>query len=301
MVPHSATVIALRGNGPVRLAPGTRLNGIFEIDGFIAAGGMAEVYRAHTVETGDRVAIKVIKPDIAQDRSLMGLLRKEAATLSKIAHDAVVRYFLFSVDPDLACPYLVMELVEGPSLADFLKDGPLSLASVRVLQERIGAGLDAVHRLGITHRDISPDNIILPRSDPGKAKLIDFGIARSSFGDGTIIAQRFAGKLNFASPEHVGLHGGVVTPKSDVYAFGLTLAAALLGAPLDMGGTQLNMVRRRQSVPDLSGIDPKIRGVIARMLQPDPDDRPDMVADPAAAGPARSSGSADAPGSRRRW
>lgn len=302
MIPSSATVVSLRPSRPFPLPPGTKLNGIFEIESFIATGGTAEVYRARTIEAGDKIAIKFIRPEIAKDQTLMGLLRKEAATLSKISHDAVVRHFLFSVDPELACPYLAMELVEGPSLADILKDGPLSLASVRVLQERIGAGLDLVHRLGITHRDISPDNIILPRSDPGLAKLIDFGIARSGFGDGTIIAERFAGKLNFASPEHVGLHGGVVSSKSDIYSFGLTLAAALLGSPIDMGGTQVNMVRQRQAVPDLSKIDPQIRKSLARMLQPDPNDRPDTIADLMEGGseaPVRHSASPEPPSWRR--
>ncbi len=172
-----------------------------------------------------------------------------------------------------------MELVEGPSLADLIKDGPLSLEAVTVLLKRIGAGLDAVHRLGITHRDVSPDNIILPRSDPGRAKLIDFGIARNPNGTETIIADRFAGKLNFASPEHFGLNGGHVTPKSDVYSFGLTLAAALTGTPLDLGSTQVEMLRCRQTVPDLGRIDPRIRKILARMLQPDPSERPDTISE----------------------
>ncbi|MGV7032781.1 bifunctional serine/threonine-protein kinase/formylglycine-generating enzyme family protein [Methylobacterium symbioticum] len=273
------TVVPLHPIDSVFLPKGTRLNGIFEIEEMIGQGGMAQVYRARTLEADDAVAIKVVKPEIARDQSLMGLLRKEAQTLSKISHEAIVKHLLFSVDPQLGRPYLAMELVRGPSLADLIKDGPLSVEAVFVLLNRIGSGLDVAHRLGITHRDISPDNIILPRSDPGRAKLIDFGIARNLNEDETIIADRFAGKLKFASPEHLGLNGGKVTPKSDIYSFGLTLAAALIGAPLDLGGTQVEMIRRRQSVPDLGKIDPRIRKILLRMLQPDPAERPDTIAD----------------------
>lgn len=273
------TVVPLYASNPSLLPTGMRLNGIFEIEKLIGEGGMGQVYRARALEAQDIVAVKVIKAEVARDQSLMGLLRKEASTLSRISHEAIVKHLLFSLDPQLGRPYLVMEYVEGPSLADLIDDGPMSVEAVMILLNRIGAGLDAAHRLGITHRDISPDNIILPRSDPGRAKLIDFGIARDHHGNETIIADRFAGKFKFASPEHLGLHGGKVNPKSDIYSFGLTLAAALIGAPLDLGGTQVEMLRCRQTVPDLSKVDPRIRKILARMLQPEPVDRPDTIAE----------------------
>jgi len=97
-----------------------------------------------------------------------------------------------------------------------------------------------------------------------------------------VIGEDFAGKSNFASPEQIGLYGGAVTAKSDIYSLGLTLAAALLGAPIKMSGTPADLVLMRQKVPDLSGIDPEIRPLLERMLQPDPANRPASMAEVAA-------------------
>src|SRR4030088_1312291 len=156
------------------VAPGTRLNGIYEIDQMIGAGGMGEVYKCHEIQTGA----------------------------------AVVRYFLFSVEPALQRPYLAMEFVDGRSLSDILAEGPLTFEALVKLMRRIASGLQAAHDRGIIHRDVSPDNIIVPLGDVTRAKIIDFGIARSTqLGDKTIIGSGFAGKANYVSPEQVGLYG----------------------------------------------------------------------------------------------
>ncbi|NNM72070.1 SUMF1/EgtB/PvdO family nonheme iron enzyme [Enterovirga aerilata] len=266
-----------------QIRPGTRLNGIYEIDALIATGGMGEVYSGRAIETGIKVAIKMVRSDLTENETVLALFRKEAAALHNLQHEAVVRYYVFTTDPELQCPYLAMEFVEGQSLSTLVAQGPLPLASVRILQRRIGSALAAAHRAGIVHRDISPDNIILPEGDASRAKLIDFGIARSAFGGGTVIGDRFAGKANYASPEQVGLYGGVTGPKADIYSFGLTLTAAILGEPLNMGGTQLEVVRKRQVLPpDLRRVDPSFRPLLAKMLQPKPDDRPASMAEVAA-------------------
>ncbi len=108
------------------------------------------------------------------------------------------------------------------------------------------------------HRDISPDNIILPGDDVRNAKVIDF--RHRAFGarrtEVSIIGGRFAGKYNYASPEQFGLAGGEVTFKSDIYSFGLVLAAALRGRPIDMSGSEVEAIAKRRVAPDLSDIDP---------------------------------------------
>src|SRR5215831_4129288 len=261
-----------------RLAPGTRLNGIFEIDQRIASGGMGEIYRGHAIETGDAVAIKVMRTDLADNAMALALFRKEASALHYIHHEAIVRYYIFSNDPGTGRHYLAMEFVDGQPLSELLRRGPLGFEAVRVLQERLAAGLNAAHQHGIVHRDLSPDNVLITGGDLAKAKIIDFGIARSTRGgDGTIIGSGFAGKYNYVSPEQLGLFGGDVTTKSDIYSLGLVLAECLAGRPIDMGGTQFEVLEKRRVVPDLRAVDPRFRPLLEKMLQPNPADRPDSM------------------------
>ena len=260
------------------VSAGTRLNGIYEIDHMIGVGGMGEIYKSHEIQTGTAVAIKMLLPEMGENEAALALFRKEASALHYLMHDAIVRYFVFTVEPVLQRPYLAMEFVDGRSLADILDEGPLTLEALLRLMRRVASGLNAAHERGIIHRDVSPDNIIVPQGDVARAKIIDFGIARSTqIGDATIIGSGFAGKHNYVSPEQIGLFGGNVTAKSDIYSFGLVLFYALTGQKLDMGGTQFQLVEKRRRVPDLGAVDARIRPLLEKMLQPDPDDRPTMA------------------------
>src|SRR5829696_444629 len=244
-----------RGRSRGVVGPGTRLNGIYEIERLIGVGGMGEVYKGRAIQTGDAVAIKTIRPEMAENEAALALFRKEAAALHNLAHDAIVRYYVFSVDPEIGSPYLAMEYVDGEPLSEVLKLGALDFEAVRVLQRRLAGGLQAAHELGIIHRDISPDNVILPAGHVGRAKIIDFGIARSTLlGDVTVIGGGFAGKYGYVSPEQLGLYGGEVKARSDIYSLGLVLAHAMSGRAFDMGGNQLEVVEKRRRVPDLTSI-----------------------------------------------
>ncbi|AZO25457.1 serine/threonine protein kinase [Mesorhizobium sp. M1E.F.Ca.ET.045.02.1.1] len=259
---------------------GTQLSGIYELDERIASGGMGEVYRGHNIQTGDHVAIKIVLPEFARDQTILSLFRKEASILNHLSHDAVVRYHVFTIDPGIGRPYLAMEFVDGQSLFDVMRRGPMPTPDVRRLCHRLASGLSAVHQAGAVHRDLSPDNIILPGGRVERAKIIDFGIARSAnVGGETLIGGKFAGKYNYVSPEQLGLFGGEVSEQSDIYSLGLVLAAALRGKPLDMSGSQFEVVEKRRTVPDLSDIDPDFRALIEAMLQPDPQDRPASMAE----------------------
>src|SRR6516164_6560072 len=101
--------------------PGTRLNGLYEIEKLIAQGGMGEVYRGFNIQTLDPVAIKMIRLEFSNNKEIFELFRREASILHNLSHESIVRYFVFSVDPDLHRAYLAMEFVEGPSLTDRLQ------------------------------------------------------------------------------------------------------------------------------------------------------------------------------------
>jgi serine/threonine-protein kinase len=262
------------------LPPGTVLSDTYAIERQIGLGGMAEVYRARNIHTDEPVAIKVVLPEFARDQTNLALFKKEATVLSRLHHDAIVRYHTFTIEKSMNRPYLVMEFVDGVPLSDHIKKTPLDAASTRILVSRIASGLEVAHQADVIHRDLSPDNVILPEDDVGKAKIVDFGIAKAAkIGDGTLLGGKFAGKYNFVSPEQLGLAGGEVTGASDIYSLGLIAAAAQLGHPIDMSGSQLDVVEKRRTIPDLTGVDPSIRPIIARMLEPLPENRPRSMAE----------------------
>lgn len=291
-----------------RVPPGTRLNDTYEIDTLIAAGGMGEVYRGHLIETNDQVAIKLIRPELIGNEAALALFRKEASALHQLHHEAIIRYFVFAIDPALRRPYLAMEFVDGEPLSDLVKRGPLAVGQCFVLLRRLAAGLAAAHEIGIVHRDISADNVILPGGDLRRAKIIDFGIAKSTLsGATTVIGDGFAGKYNYVSPEQLGLFGGTITPKSDMYSLGLLIAEALRGRPLDMGRSHVETIESRRKVPDLDGVDVALVPLLTAMLQPSPADRPasmeairDWQLRPAPEADGGQGLSAGAPGGRRR-
>ncbi len=253
---------------------GTQLNNIYELDEQIAAGGMGEIYRGRQIETGDPVAIKMIKPEFADNEAVLALFRKEASALNSLQHDSIVRYYMMGVDRTLNRHYLAMEFVEGRPLSELLEKHALPYEEVDALRKRVASGMQVAHDKGIIHRDLSPDNIILPDEDVRKAKIIDFGIAKSTkLGQATVIGDGFAGKYNYVSPEQLGMFGGTVTNRSDVYSLGLVLAETLLGKAIDMSGSQADVIEKRRAVPDLSKLDERLRPLIEKMLQPNPEDR----------------------------
>src|SRR6516165_6694520 len=271
-----ATRLATRGAASSGLASGTLLGNTYTIETLLAQGGMGEVYRARHVELATEHAIKIMLPSLAEDPKIVQLFREEARKLGRLNNDAVVHYEGFFRD-EHGLRYLVTEFVPGESLEQLLRRRRLEPDEVLRLRDRLALGLAAAHEMGIVHRDVSPENILLPDGDIDRAKLIDFGIAKSMDPSGmTIIGSDFAGKYSYVSPEQVGLFGGRVDLRSDIYSLGLVLAAAAIGfgRKLDMGNSAPTMIAARQHVPDLSEVPASLRPVIARMLEPRPDNRP---------------------------
>jgi serine/threonine-protein kinase len=161
------------------LAAGDMLNGIYKVERFIARGGMGEVFEGVNVETDERVAIKAIRSHLASDPRIVALFRKEARVLTHIAHPAIVQYRVFARDPQLDLHYIVTDFINGEPITRYLDRERPSLSDVVVLARRLASGLEAAHDHGAIHRDMSPDNILLPDGRIDRAKIIDFGIAKS--------------------------------------------------------------------------------------------------------------------------
>jgi hypothetical protein len=264
-------------NGPRHLEPGQLLAHTYEIEALLGRGGMGEVYRARHVNLTSLHAIKVIAPELVNDARVIEMFTEEARKLRMVRHDAVVSYDGLIGDED-GLLYLIMEFVDGVSLAKVIRERTLAPDELRALRDRLAQGLGAAHDKLIYHRDISPDNIILVNGMVDQAKIIDFGIAKSAAaGDRTIIGNDFAGKFSYVSPEQLGMFGGQVDQRSDIYSLGLVLAAAGLGHALDMGNSPASAVEARRQIPDLGPLPADLRTEIEPLLEPDPANRPESM------------------------
>jgi serine/threonine-protein kinase len=269
----SAVGIAPRKDA-VGIKVGDVLNHIFRVDRFLARGGMGEVFVGCNVNVDEKVAIKVMLPALAGDEKIVAMFRKEARTLTKLNHPALVQYRVLAQEPQLHVLYIVTDFIEGTNLSvalTTLNPGPEELAG---LLRRLASGLAAAHELGAVHRDMSPDNIILERDDIHQATIIDFGIAKDlEAGSATIVGDGFAGKLNYVAPEQLGDFGREVGPWTDVYSLGLVILAVAQGKTVDMSGSLVDAIDKRRKGPDLSAVPGKLMPIIRDMLKPDPKDR----------------------------
>ncbi len=274
------------GGNRERLPPGTKLNNTYEIVGPARGGkgGMGVVYEARELRSTRRAAIKVIKSEILDDSESADLFENEAGLLAQVHHEAIVGYRNYAHDPDRDVSYLAMEFVDGRSLEDWLGDGKISAQEGRRLLRRLASGMSAAHRVGAFHRDLAPDNILAPflpgevppdgGIDLEKAKIIDFGIGLNAESGGAADHDSFRGKLQFAAPEQFNELKGRIDAWTDVYSLGLVIAAAVMGKPIDMAGANYDeAVRRRRTLPDLSGVDASLRPTLTKMLKPRAEDR----------------------------
>ncbi len=259
------------------IPPGTILIHTYRVEELLARGGMGEIYRATHTELNTEHAIKVIRPELAEQPKIVDMFRREASSLRNVRNEAVIAYDGVFRD-EVGQLYLVMEFVHGRLLSEVLCERHLSIEELRTLCDRVATGLGAAHEKGIVHRDMSPDNVILPDGQVENAKVIDFGIAKlTDPAEATILGDDFAGKYSYASPEQLGLFGGQVDARSDIYSLGLVLVAAAIGHPLPMGSTPSAVIEARRSVPDLSEVPQELRAELGAMLEPNPDDRPQSL------------------------
>jgi len=241
------------------LTPGTRL-GPYEIQASIGAGGMGEVYKARDTRLDRTVAIKVISPLVAGSPELRDRFEREARTVSQLNHPNICT--LHDVGHDSATDYLVLEYLDGESLADRLSKGPLAFDQALAIAMQICDALDKAHRAGIVHRDLKPGNVFLVRgataSAPPVAKLLDFGLAKMS----TAVGPGGSGTINLTSPPTVTtplttqgtilgtfqymapeqLEGDEADARTDIWAFGCVLYEMLTGKKAFAGRTHASLI-----------------------------------------------------------
>jgi len=259
----------------VDLAPGTVL-GNYRVGKLIGRGGLGAIYDGVNVyNPSERVAIKTILPNAELGERFGKMLLDEANALMRVRHDAVVPYRTYGRVSEDGAYYLVLEFIDGDPLGDVYRARKLTEAELFALANRLAEGLEASHEEGLVHKDLSPDNILLPQSQLANATIIDFGIARVGGFEDANDAQ-FEGKLSYAAPEQFE-SGGRIGPWTDAYSLGLVLAAAARGAPIAMG-KDLNTARAaRRAVPPLDGVPARLQTVLERLLQPDPRERPQTM------------------------
>ena len=230
------------------LSPGTRL-GSYEIVAPLGAGGMGEVYRARDTRLGRDVAIKILSQHLADTPEVRARFEREARAISSLNHPNICT--LHDLGHEGETDYIVMELVEGESLADRLARGPLATPEVLRIGTQIADALDRAHRAGIIHRDLKPGNIMLAKSG---AKLLDFGLARATglepdaggrsssptmsrplTAEGTIV-----GTFQYLSPEQ--LEGNEADARSDIWALGCVLYDMITGRRAFAGKSQASLI-----------------------------------------------------------
>ncbi|HWW16828.1 MAG TPA: protein kinase [Candidatus Dormibacteraeota bacterium] len=266
------------------LTPGTKI-GPYEIQSPLGAGGMGEVYRARDARLGRDVAVKVLPSHLCSDPDLKARFEREAKVISALSHPHICH--LYDIGSQDGTDYLVMELLEGESLADRLKKGPVPLKQALQYGVEIAEALEVAHTHGIVHRDLKPGNVMLTKSG---AKLLDFGLAKpapsvtaSSSGsmatmskpltvEGTIL-----GTLQYMAPEQVQGHDA--DARSDLFSLGAVLYEMITGKRAFAGKSQISVmsaILEKEPEP-VSAVQPlaplALDHVIQRALAKNPDDR----------------------------
>ena len=269
--PERAVVTELRATVPSRIGP-------YEIVGPIGAGAMGEVYRARDGKLNRDVALKVLPPEFAFDSGRIARFRREAQALAALNHPNIAAIYGF--EDAAGAQALVLELVEGPTLADRIARGPIPIPEALAIASQIAEAIEAAHEKGIIHRDLKPANIKIDES--GKATVLDFGLAKAAEPDPArpdVTASQeglVLGTPSYMSPEQA--RGLRVDKRCDIWAFGCVLYEMLAGHPAFGGETVSDTIARiLEREPDWSALPAAtpaaIRRLLRRCLTKDPRER----------------------------
>ncbi|MET9376895.1 serine/threonine-protein kinase [Streptomyces sp. NPDC002992] len=248
-----------------------RIVGSFRLHRRLGAGGMGVVYLGSD-RRGQRVALKVIRPDLAEDQEFRSRFAREVSAARRIRGGCTAR--LVAADLEADRPWFATQYVPGPSLHDRVaEEGPLRAADVAAIGAALSEGLVAVHEAGVVHRDLKPSNILLSPKGP---RIIDFGIAWATGASTLTHVGTAVGSPGFLAPEQV--RGAAVTPATDVFSLGATLAyAAMADSPFGHGSSEVMLYRVVHEEPQLNGVPDALAPLVRACLAKDPEDRPSTL------------------------
>ncbi len=248
-----------------------RVVGSFRLHRRLGAGGMGVVYLGSD-RRGQRVALKVIRPDLAEDQEFRSRFAREVSAARRIRGGCTAR--LVAADLEADRPWFATQYVPGPSLHDKVaEEGPLTAAEVAAVGAALSEGLVAVHEAGVVHRDLKPSNILLSPKGP---RIIDFGIAWATGASTLTHVGTAVGSPGFLAPEQV--RGAAVTPATDVFALGATLAyAATSDSPFGHGSSEVMLYRVVHEEPQLQGVPDALAPLVQACLAKDPEERPSTL------------------------
>ncbi|GAA3781397.1 serine/threonine-protein kinase [Streptomyces coacervatus] len=248
-----------------------RVVGSFRLHRRLGAGGMGVVYLGSD-KKGQRVALKVIRPDLAEDQEFRSRFAREVSAARRIRGGCTAR--LVAADLDAERPWFATQYVPGPSLHDKVADGgPLVAADVAAVGAALSEGLVAVHEAGVVHRDLKPSNILLSPKGP---RIIDFGIAWATGASTLTHVGTAVGSPGFLAPEQV--RGAAVTPATDVFSLGATLAYASMGdSPFGHGSSEVMLYRVVHEEAQLHGVPDALAPLVRACLAKDPEERPSTL------------------------
>jgi len=259
---------------PEAFATGALFAGRYRIIEEIGHGGMGQVYKAYDTKVQEKIALKIIRPEIARSRTAVERFRNELKLARQITHPNVCR--VFDLGEDAGTDFLTMEFVPGENLALMIRmTGPLALETAVGYARQMAKGLAAAHRLGVIHRDLKPHNILIDES--GTAKIMDFGIARSLIAGTAADDGKMIGTPDYMAPEQAA--GQPADARTDLYAFGAILYEMVTGRRPFEGDTSHEIVlKHRLESPrppvELDGRIPLVLSLlILKCLAKDPDDR----------------------------
>ncbi len=267
------------------VAPGSRL-GSYEVISLLGAGGMGEVYRAHHLKLGRDVALKVLPPARQPDADRVARFEREARAVAALSHPNILAIHDFGSDDGVH--YAVTELLEGQTLRDLVRGGPLSSQKAVAIATQIARGLEAAHARGIVHRDLKPENVFV--LNDGQVKILDFGLAKSTpvepdasaatqvptVTGGLTSAGAVLGTAGYMAPEQV--RGGAIDHRADIFAFGCVLYELLAGRRAFQGDSSIDTMHATlhadpPDVATLAAVPEPLSRIVGHCLEKQPANR----------------------------